>query len=413
MKYTVLGFNQKILVEWGYDTTDALLIRWIIDFYNTGKMKKVEVDGTRYFWILYKKVIADLPILGIKKDAIADRMAKMSGQFKEKDSKGNTKGKNKHKLFDFYLHKDDGNYTYYRFIESELDKLLSDPEEAQADKKYQEGKKKATKPVPSGLNTIPSSVTTPDPSSVQTLDKDASTKDASPNDPSSSGGGSKGSLRSPLEIPAEGDEEGACPCGLAGEKLVHLNAEKLGNSEPEHNGNNVKIKVSDKFMNDTTIIASPAPEDRERMLSKLIVEKGYEAVQAAVFDIESDLSNPKNHIETLWGLIRYKIDHAVTAGVELEVTVSKGADEPVQKVFPEKVERSLPGGQEYIYNPNNRFSRRFWELYNWTFKCPCGNDRNNSKTKANVLKPISFWDVGCDKCGAKFDWSKEFEKFSE
>jgi len=412
MKYTVLGFNQKILVEWGYDATDALLIRWIIDFYNTGKMKKVEVDGTRYFWILYKKVIADLPILGIKKDAIADRMAKMSGQFKEKDSKGNTKGKNKHKLFDFYLYKDDGNYTYYRFIESELDKLLSDSEEAQADKKYQDGKKKATKPVPSGLNPILSSVTTLDPSSVPTLDKDASTKDASTNDPSSSGGGSKGSLRSPLEIPAEGDEEGACPCGLAGEKPVHLNAEKLGNSEPEQNNENVKIKVSDKFMNDTTIIASPAPKDRSRMLFQLITEYGHKTVQEAVLDIESDLSNPKNHIETLWGLIRYKIDHAGTAGVDLEVTESKGADALEQKVFPEKVERSLPGGKEYIYDPNIGCSRRFWELYNWTFKCPCGNDKNKSKNNANALKPITFWDKGCDKCGAEFDWSKEFEKYS-
>lgn len=413
MKYTVLGLNQKILIEWGYDATDALLIRWIIDFYNTGKMKKVEVDGTRYFWILYKKVIADLPILGIKKDAVADRMAKMSGQFKEKDSNGNTRGKNKHKLFDFYLYKDDGNYTYYRFIESELDKLLSDSDEAQSDKRYQEGKKRATKPVPSGLNPIPTSVTTPDPSSVQTLDKDTSTKYSSIKDSSSSDGGFKGSLRSPLEIPADGDDEGACPCGLAGETPVHLNKEKLGNSVSAQNNDNMKIVVSSKFMNDTTMISSPAPKDRPRMLLQLINEYGHKSVQAAVLDIESDLSNPKNHIETLWGLIRYKIDHEGPTDLELEVTESKGADATVQKVIPEQVERNLPGGREYIYDPGNRDTRPSWELYNWTYKCSCGNDKNISKNKANTFNQITRWDNRCDKCGAEFDWSKVWEIFSE
>lgn len=77
MKYTIEGLSQKFLSENNLDCTDAVLIRYIIDFYNTDKMAKINVDGVEYFWLKYEYVIEQLPILGIKsKDGLYRRMKK-------------------------------------------------------------------------------------------------------------------------------------------------------------------------------------------------------------------------------------------------------------------------------------------------------------------------------------------------
>lgn len=110
MKYTIEGFSQEKLVEYGLDAKDAILLRWIVDFYNTGKMKIYELEGKRYFWVHYKTLIKEIPILNIKKRALATRMQKMCDC----------------KLLEFYLEKTtQGTYTYYRFIENALEQLLT------------------------------------------------------------------------------------------------------------------------------------------------------------------------------------------------------------------------------------------------------------------------------------------------
>lgn len=71
MRYYVFGFNQDKMVEYGINFNDAALLRWFLDFRETNKMDTVtikdDINGTttNYYWILYKKVIEDLPAIGI------------------------------------------------------------------------------------------------------------------------------------------------------------------------------------------------------------------------------------------------------------------------------------------------------------------------------------------------------------
>ncbi len=112
MKYTIEGLQQQKLVELNCDCTDAVILRYLIDFDNTKQMKKFTLEGKNYFWIHYKTVIKELPIINIKKQALADRLKKMCSN----------------NIFEFYLEKtDQGTFTYYRFIEDTLEALLSTP----------------------------------------------------------------------------------------------------------------------------------------------------------------------------------------------------------------------------------------------------------------------------------------------
>lgn len=65
MKYTLEGFSQEQLVKLGLDATDAIILRWFVDFSATGKMSRVYDSGKEFWWVKYSAIIDDLPILGI------------------------------------------------------------------------------------------------------------------------------------------------------------------------------------------------------------------------------------------------------------------------------------------------------------------------------------------------------------
>lgn len=89
MKYTISGFSQQEALQFKkivsdksgkekeikVDCTDLLILRWFVDFYP--KMTKVEIDGSQYAWVQYQKILQDLPLLDIKKQALFDRFQKM------------------------------------------------------------------------------------------------------------------------------------------------------------------------------------------------------------------------------------------------------------------------------------------------------------------------------------------------
>ena len=88
MKYTINGFSQQMALtfrkkvicngkekEIKIDTTDLLILRWLVDFYP--QMIKVEIEGSQYVWVQYKKLLEDLPLLDIKKQALVDRLQKL------------------------------------------------------------------------------------------------------------------------------------------------------------------------------------------------------------------------------------------------------------------------------------------------------------------------------------------------
>ena len=59
------------------DLNDLLILKQIADFSNRKKITKVIVDEKIFFWVSYKEIIKELPILGIGKQALSDRLDKM------------------------------------------------------------------------------------------------------------------------------------------------------------------------------------------------------------------------------------------------------------------------------------------------------------------------------------------------
>ena len=65
MKLEIMGFSQQGLMDLGLDNTDAVLLRWFVDYQGTQRMKAVPnpEDGKVYFWVNFRKLCDDLPII--------------------------------------------------------------------------------------------------------------------------------------------------------------------------------------------------------------------------------------------------------------------------------------------------------------------------------------------------------------
>lgn len=90
MKYSILGFNQEMVCEirktilnknkykiLTLDVSDLLIIQEIADFMNRKKVIKYTIDDKTYVSIKYDLILEDLPILGIKKQALRDKIDKI------------------------------------------------------------------------------------------------------------------------------------------------------------------------------------------------------------------------------------------------------------------------------------------------------------------------------------------------
>ena len=77
MQYTVMGFDQKKMIELGIDVVDAAILRWFVDFYASASMEKHLYRGRSYGWVSYKHLASDIPTLGIRTaQGIAKRLKK-------------------------------------------------------------------------------------------------------------------------------------------------------------------------------------------------------------------------------------------------------------------------------------------------------------------------------------------------
>lgn len=91
MRQSIMGFNQAFAttlsvnktdkngktITQKVDYTDLAILRWFVDFQCTGKMTAVDVNGERYFWVGYQKLLEDMPLLNINKRAAFDRLQKL------------------------------------------------------------------------------------------------------------------------------------------------------------------------------------------------------------------------------------------------------------------------------------------------------------------------------------------------
>ena len=97
MKYTNHGFSQQKAIELGLDDRDLMILRWFVDYKDTGKMVKKILDNDMYYWIKYEGIQEAFPIINWKKDTIYRRLKAMA-----------LKGVLKHKTV-----KEFGTYSFY------------------------------------------------------------------------------------------------------------------------------------------------------------------------------------------------------------------------------------------------------------------------------------------------------------
>lgn len=98
MKYTICGFSQEKLIELGLDSIDALILRYFIDFKDSGSMKLEVIGGKPFYWLKYQKLLKELPILKISsKRALRLRLEKLE----------------KCGVLEHFLKKEKGTYSFY------------------------------------------------------------------------------------------------------------------------------------------------------------------------------------------------------------------------------------------------------------------------------------------------------------
>ncbi len=102
MKYTIEVFLQKAAVELRLDILDLIILRWFIDFKDSGNMRYQVFNVEKYYWIFHKKLVQELPLLNIQKTAFYKNLKKMCDA----------------KVLKKYIIRFAGTYTYYAVVEN-------------------------------------------------------------------------------------------------------------------------------------------------------------------------------------------------------------------------------------------------------------------------------------------------------
>lgn len=80
MQWTIT-INQKAIVEAGFelDLEDAVILDFIRSFSSSRSIQRLNHEGQEYYWFAYKKVIEEIPLLGIKSsDSVYRRFRKLT-----------------------------------------------------------------------------------------------------------------------------------------------------------------------------------------------------------------------------------------------------------------------------------------------------------------------------------------------
>lgn len=96
MKYTILGFQQKKLIENNLTVEDAFILRTIKDMYASASMEFKTIENEKYMWINYSYLLEQIPIVGEKRNLMR-RIEKYGSDLlivrKLEFSRNNAKGK--------------------------------------------------------------------------------------------------------------------------------------------------------------------------------------------------------------------------------------------------------------------------------------------------------------------------------
>lgn len=104
MKYSILGFNQQLIMNTSLDLTDLLLLKYIHEASGRIGMSHTLDNDDVYTWLSHKKIMEDLPILRISEGTLRNRILKLKqGNYIQSITMSSEKGK--------------GSRTYYRLTD--------------------------------------------------------------------------------------------------------------------------------------------------------------------------------------------------------------------------------------------------------------------------------------------------------
>ena len=108
MRNYVMGFKQEELIKYKLDIVDTMILKYFVDFRDSGKMISEVFQGETYYWVNYEKILSDLPILHMKKDTVYRRMKRLAQV----------------KILKRYTKREGGTYSFYNLGE-EYENILS------------------------------------------------------------------------------------------------------------------------------------------------------------------------------------------------------------------------------------------------------------------------------------------------
>ena len=75
MRYSVLGFNQELVVAKGLDLTDLLLLDYVYTACGSPSMVKVVDEKNQpYVWLKHSKILSDIPVINIGEEMLKKRI---------------------------------------------------------------------------------------------------------------------------------------------------------------------------------------------------------------------------------------------------------------------------------------------------------------------------------------------------
>ncbi|EOR28268.1 hypothetical protein A500_00065 [Clostridium sartagoforme AAU1] len=63
MQYSFLGFSVVKMMELDLDMKDMAILRYFVDFKETGRMNSEIIEGDKYYWVSYKSLEEEMPYL--------------------------------------------------------------------------------------------------------------------------------------------------------------------------------------------------------------------------------------------------------------------------------------------------------------------------------------------------------------
>lgn len=118
MQYSFLGFSVKKIMEFNLDIKDLAILRYFIDFKDSGRMNYEIIDGEKYYWVSYQSFAKEMPYLGLEKRTVMARMLKLRDLG----------------ILNHYTKKEGGTFSYFKLGEKFYEDFTEDENVKDSDK---------------------------------------------------------------------------------------------------------------------------------------------------------------------------------------------------------------------------------------------------------------------------------------